>query len=329
MQYLYNDMSTSEVSLSIVIIGKNEEKNLDRVFTSVIKASETYREKYKIFPTLLYIDSNSLDNSVNIANKFNIPVKVINGETTPAKAREKGVKETESEFIFFLDGDTEVERNWLIDGVSYLLENLKIGGVGGILKFNILKNNIVIWSIENYRNTKKDGEMIIDGVGGTFLYRRNALNLVGGYHSHYRVCEEFELQLKLISVGQNIVRIKKPMAIHHDSKSINENFIRRYLLSENIFVPGQIIRNATINKSTLTIIVRRYWLYILHLPILLVSLLLLFFCCYTPAFIIFMGLCLAHFYYKNWNLKRSLTSIFSMNFYSVGFYYGFLFLNNK
>lgn len=325
MQNYNNDIAATKGSLSIVIIGKNEEKNLDRVFTSVIKASDAYFQKYKTSPSIIYIDSNSSDNSVNIAKKFNITYRIIEGKTTPAKAREKGFNETESEFVFFLDGDTEVESNWLIDGVSYLLENSKIGGVGGILKFYILKDDLLIWSSENYRNTKKNGELITDGVGGTFLYRRNALNLAGGYHSNYSVCEEFELQLKLIAVGQNIVRITKPMAIHYDYKSIDENFIRRYLLSVNIFVPGQVIRNATLNRSTLTIIFKRYWLLILHLPVLLVALSLLLFDLLIPAFTIILGLCFAHFYSKNWNLKRSLASIFSMNFYSFGFYYGFFF----
>lgn len=328
MNYLNFDIDSQKASLSIVIIGKNEEKNLVRVFASVLRASEAYSKIFKKTPEIIYIDSNSSDNSIDIAKKFNIPFKVIDGITTPAKAREKGFEETESEFIFFLDGDTVVENNWLIDGVSYLLENTNIGGVGGILKFYILKNDVIVWTNKNYRNTKKNGELIIDGVGGTFLYRRNSLKMIGGYHSNFRVCEEFELNLKLIAIGQNIVRITRPMAVHYDHKSINENFIRRYLFTKNIFVPGQIIRNATLNRFSIIIILKHYWLLILHLPVLLGSLLLFFFDLFFPAFLIIICLCVAHFYYKNWNLKRALMSMFSMNFYSFGFYFGFFSKHN-
>ncbi len=328
MHYLKSDLAAQSASLSIIIIGKNEEINLNKVFSSVLTASEKYLHKYKTYPSIIYIDSASSDASVDIAKKYKIDYHVIEGKTNPAIARQTGMKLTKSEFIFFLDGDTEVQEKWLNEGVTYLLENTKYAGVGGILKFNIMKNNVLVWSSENYRNTKINGELITDGVGGTFLFRRYALDLIGGYVSNYHVSEEFEIQLKLAAIGLHIVRIVKPMGIHHDHKSIHGNFIGKYLLSSNIIVPGRIIRNAALNSATLSIIFKRYWPTIIQLPSMLVSLSFILKGYYLQAGAIIICLWLVGFYKKNWDLKRSVVSMFAMNFYSFGLYYGY-FISKK
>jgi glycosyltransferase involved in cell wall biosynthesis len=60
-----------ELDLSVVIIGKNEEKYLGRCIESVQKAGIISKLSFEI----IYVDSASTDNSVKIASQF--PIHVI------------------------------------------------------------------------------------------------------------------------------------------------------------------------------------------------------------------------------------------------------------
>jgi glycosyltransferase involved in cell wall biosynthesis len=309
--------------LDIIIIGKNEEKTLPRVFESVLKASDRFFNHFKEYPQIIYIDSNSNDKSVNIAQDYKINFKVIKGKSNAARGRIEGADITSSEFIFFLDGDTEVAESWLVKSVETLINDQSLAGVGGILDFNIYKNDKLVNIIQNYRGIRKDYEEIFDGVGGTFTFRRSVYKKAGGFDSQFRVAEEFDLFLRVVSETYKMVRLKVKMAIHHDYKTSDESFVKRYLLSKNIFIPGQIVRK-NINSRTALSIYRKHWLHIIN-PILVIGMIISLINFKAISFFIFISLMvILHLIYKRGNLKRGLLSIFTMNFYSFGFYIGFI-----
>ncbi len=319
------ELSSKMNLLDIVIIGKNEEKVLQKTFTSVIKACTIFEKEFKNKPNVIYIDSNSTDSSILIAKRNSIKYKVITGETTPAIGRIEGVTETNSKYIFFLDGDTEVDENWLVEGVQFLEQNEKVAGVGGRLTFNIYNSTSkLMWSNDNYWNTSSSVENIYDGVGGTFLYSRKAYLKSGGFSTRYVNTEEFDLMLKIIARGYEVKRLNIPMAIHNDFKTKKESFIKRYLLTKNNFISGKVCRNAPKTKKTLKTMFYRFWLYMLHLPLMLIVLFFLLIGNWLPAITALIVLVLCHYFYKKYNVKRTIVSLFSMNFYSIGFYIGFL-----
>ena len=311
--------------LDVIIIGKNESRVLQRTLISVIKASEVFEKKFNSKPNIIYIDSNSTDNSVSIAKNEGISCKVIKGKTSPAIGRIEGVEQTNSKYIFFLDGDTEVELNWLAKGVEFLEQNEDIAGVGGRLVFNIYNaENEIIWQNNNYRNNKRPIENIYDGVGGTFLYKRKPYLESGGFSTNYRNTEEFDLMLKIVAKGHLVKRINIPMAIHNDYKTEDVSFVKRYLFTKDIFISGRVCRNAPKTFKTFMIVLGRYWLYILQLPlIILVFLTLLNKLWYSAGIILFLVI-IFNFIHKKFNIKRSILSMISMCFYSLGFYFGLL-----
>lgn len=311
--------------LTIVIIGKNEGRSLQKTFSSVIKASKVFEDEFNSKPGVIYIDSNSTDNSVDIARRNNIKYKIITGRTTPAKGRIVGVESTESEYIFFLDGDTVVDKNWLCEGVEFLEKHKYIAGVGGLLIFNVFntKGNL-IWQDSNHWNNKKSVENIYDGVGGTFLYRRKYYLKSGGFSAKYNNTEEFDLMLRIIAKGYKIKRINIPMATHNDFKIKSVGFIKKNLFTKDIFISGHVCRNAPKTRGTLKVIVYRFWLYFLHLPMILTFLSFLIFSNWIFSIIISILLVLFHLIYKGCNVKRTIISIISMCFYSFGFYVGLI-----
>ena len=319
-----------ETLLSIIIIGRNEEKNLPEVFSSVKKASGKFKKEFHDAPSVLYIDSRSSDNSIEITHEHGIPYLILKGKTSPGIARNLGAQKTSSRFIFFLDGDTLLTENFLVDGVRYLQQHEEAGGVGGILVFRIYTENSLRFQFDNYWNTRKNGEAIYDGVGGTFLYRRTDFINAGQFSTELKASEEFDLLLRITYNGQKLRRIKVPMAIHNDFKSAEESYVKRYLLTKNILLPGKIARNAPRNMSTTYLIIRRYWPQILYLPLLISILLSLLNSLFYLATILFSMLLFLNLFYKRFNIKRAIISVISMIFFSFGWWMGFLFgFNNK
>ncbi|MDZ4723063.1 MAG: glycosyltransferase family 2 protein [candidate division Zixibacteria bacterium] len=82
--------------LSVVIITKNEEKNLERALRSVSWADE-----------IVVVDSKSEDNTLSIARRFN--AKIVSIEWSGfGHAKGEGVREAKGNWILSLDADEEV-----------------------------------------------------------------------------------------------------------------------------------------------------------------------------------------------------------------------------
>lgn len=310
--------------LAIIIIGKNESKTLPRVFDSIQNASKVFFDSFNEYPDVIYIDSDSNDGSIELAKKHGVRYKCIYGESNAARGRIEGVKEINSKYIFFLDGDTEVINDWLVEAVNAIEKDDKIAGVGGMLEFNYYKDDKLINKIENYWGTKRDYQKIYDGVGGTFLYRSDAYLKSGGFNNKYKVGEEFDLMLRVISLGYRVIRLSKKMAVHHDYKSLKESFYKRYLFTRNILITGRIIRGLRINKTTLNYLFRRFWLYFLHVLLILSVIFSLLLKEYSFSLILFLILILSHLIFKKFNIIRTVISLFTMNFYSIGLIFGML-----
>ncbi|MCX7986909.1 MAG: glycosyltransferase family 2 protein [Bacteroidales bacterium] len=315
-------------SLRIVVIGKNESKTLKRVLQSVLIASKNFENIFNKAPETIYVDSMSTDNSLQIVKEYNISFKIIYDNPNPAKARNAGLQDCCTDYIFFLDGDTEVDPMWLVEGVSFLEKNKEIAGVGGMLTNVFYSNNDnPKFVIENYRNVVKNIEEINDSVGGTFLYRTICIRYINGFNEFLRVSEEFELILRLLYKNQRVVRIKKKMATHHDYKTkVNLiSFFRRNLFTYEIFTPGYVIVNVPKNKNVIKKILFRYSYQFLYIPIVTSATILFYFKYYIGSLIMLILLIIASFFYKKFDFKRSLIAIFSNIFFSFGLYAGIVF----
>jgi len=85
------------IKLSVSIIAKNEEKNLDRCLSSIIDVGE-----------IIYVDCGSTDSSIEIAKKYTN--KIFKREHTPNLNINKnfGFDKASGEWILSLDGDEEI-----------------------------------------------------------------------------------------------------------------------------------------------------------------------------------------------------------------------------
>jgi glycosyltransferase involved in cell wall biosynthesis len=97
--------------VSFIVIGKNEGWKLTKCLNSIYETIEYNNlQEAEIF----YIDSKSTDDSIRRVKKFDsIRIFEITGECNAAIARNIGAKEANGDILFFIDGDMEINKEFL------------------------------------------------------------------------------------------------------------------------------------------------------------------------------------------------------------------------
>ena len=119
-------------AIDVVILTKNSDHVLDECLNSIYENVPVKR--------LMVIDGFSTDNTLKIMEKFNGKygnVRVIMEEGSRAKARERGIKEAETEWFMFADSDVILCRDWFKKAEKYM--NSDVGAVWG-LNLDIIPN---------------------------------------------------------------------------------------------------------------------------------------------------------------------------------------------
>ena|SRR5713226_363525 len=93
--------------LSVVLISKNQAWNISRLIESVLQATSSVPSK-----EIILVDSASTDETVERASRYPISIlRLQPGQRlSPAIGRFVGYKQTQGEYVLFLDGDTELVR---------------------------------------------------------------------------------------------------------------------------------------------------------------------------------------------------------------------------
>ena len=207
--------------LSVVVIGRNEEANLDRCFASVRNMSYP-GDKVE----LIYVDSHSSDRSRDIARRWGAEVVALNaGELGAARAREAGRRKCTAPHIFFLDGDCAIDPDFVRRALPEFREP-RVACVFGAVRerdpgasFHHRANDL-LWK----------GFHLGEGPlrGGNYLARREALEAAGGYNTRLLTMENVELGARLVRRGFINLRIAVPMAAHDLGRVGWRDFLRRW-----------------------------------------------------------------------------------------------------
>ncbi|MFT7534297.1 MAG: glycosyltransferase involved in cell wall biosynthesis [Hyphomicrobiaceae bacterium] len=195
-------------AIGIVVIGRNEGSRLERCLRSVVGQAAT----------VVYVDSGSDDGSTEFARALG--VSVIDLDTsiafTAARARNAGLtllRELQPglQFVQFLDGDCEVEKDWLAKAISELRECAELAVVFGrrrerareVSPYNRICD--LEWDVPA-------GSVL--SCGGDAMMRSEALTQVGGYDANLIAGEEPDLCLRMRGEGWQIRCVDAPMTVH-------------------------------------------------------------------------------------------------------------------
>jgi len=223
-------------NVSIIVIGKNEEKNLPKVLNSCQQINYP-RDHFEI----IYVDNNSTDNSFRIAKRYTNKVFSVTSDwPTPGLPRNKGLKEAKYDIVHFLDGDIEMNKDYLKHAVR-LMEEKKCEAVFGYLKERRLGINKVLLS---HWHEKEEGFVETSGGGGT--YKKKPLITINGYDERIRKGQETEMGERFIQNGYQIWFAKIPMGIHdYGITSVSSLFEIPYIMGKSVFYNFLIRDNNT------------------------------------------------------------------------------------
>ena len=202
--------STSPPVVDVVIIGRNEGK----------RQGATIRSVGEIPRRVIYVDSGSTDDSIAIAERFD--VQIINLDMsvpfTAARARNAGLAEIQKytplpDFIQFIDGDCSLSPDWLELGLKHLDGSPRTGAVCGRRREKFPEASVYNLMCDWEWNTPVGPT---SACGGDMLVRYCAIASVNGYREDVIAAEDNEICRRIAQKGWELHRLDADMT-HHDA----------------------------------------------------------------------------------------------------------------
>ena len=193
-------------TLSVVIIGRNEGARLVRCLDSV-RALRGVTGAVEI----IYVDSASTDDSVNVAQASGAQALVLRDERpTAARGRNAGWRAARAPFVLFLDGDTILDPDFVARALPRFADD-KVAVVCGQRR-EIAPGNSIYNRVLNLDWVFQAGEA--DYCGGDALMRRAVLQELDGYDASLIAGEEPDLCCRMRLRGYVILQTGEPMTGH-------------------------------------------------------------------------------------------------------------------
>jgi len=194
--------------IGAVVIGRNEGERLITCLESLLGSIDY----------IVYVDSGSSDNSLLEATERGVDCLSIDLSIpfTAARARNEGVayllkKHPNLTYIQFVDGDCEVQHQWLDLAQEFLDENSDCAVVCGRRRERYPEQSVYNKLCDIEWNTAIGNTM---ACGGDALVRVSAFNQVMGYRGDLIAGEEPEMCFRLRQEGWNIFRLDEEMTLH-------------------------------------------------------------------------------------------------------------------
>ncbi|RMF05632.1 glycosyltransferase [Candidatus Woesearchaeota archaeon] len=232
---LLRDKSLLKSSVAVIIKALNEEEHIAECIESALRATRGLNAE------IVLVDSNSEDRTVEIASRY--PVKIVRlkdkSERCCGIGPQIGYLITKSDFVYILDGDMVLDRNFLREALPYFADPL-ICGVGGNIE-ELSRGNLAFQVRYKDHVVSKPKPVRQLGMGG--VYRRSCINEVGYFSNPYlKAYEEYDLAAKIEKLGKILVRIPHRMVSHYGDEGTEFRTLINRWKSGYIFGSGQYLR---------------------------------------------------------------------------------------
>ena len=218
-------------SLGVVVIGRNEGERLRRCLQSVRSAA-----------AVVYVDSDSTDDSVEIANSLGVTVECLDTDLpfSAARARNAGLArllalQPEIAFVQFVDGDCEVQPGWIDVAIDTFADDEKLAVVAGRRRERFPGQSIYNRLCDIEWNTPIGNAK---ACGGDAMMRVAAVQQEGGFNPNIVAGEEPELCVRLRASGWVVRRIDHEMTLHDAAMSRFGQWWLRMKRSGHAFAEG-------------------------------------------------------------------------------------------
>ncbi len=246
--------------VAVVIIGRNEG---DRLACCLQSLTDQVTQ-------LVYVDSGSTDDSVNLARNMAAEVVTLDMTVpfTAARARNEGFERLRTlyplaEYVQFVDGDCEVTAKWLESAVTFLDKQPDIAAVCGRRRERYPDKSIYNMLCDMEWNTAI-GEA--KACGGDAMMRVITFKNMQGFRADLIAGEEPELCVRFRAAGWGIWRLEQEMTLHDAAMTRFSQWWKHTMRAGHAFAEGAYLHGAPperhwINES------RRAWLWGLGIPV--------------------------------------------------------------
>jgi glycosyltransferase involved in cell wall biosynthesis len=235
------------VTVSIIIKTLNEEKNIARTIEHALAALAALPGgNGAIAGEVILADSGSRDRTVEIASCY--PVRIVQIEA-PARPScgigpQLGFQYARNAFVCLIDGDMDLDPEFLPDALAWLDANAKAAGVTGHVEEMMLGN--LEYTRRVQRNAPENRTGPIDRMNGGGLYRKSAIEKVGyltdrNLHGY----EEFDLGIRLRHSGFDLFRMDRRFVRHYGHNVNSYKLLLRRWKTKYLFGIGEVLRAAT------------------------------------------------------------------------------------
>jgi glycosyltransferase involved in cell wall biosynthesis len=200
-------MSAAGPRVGLVTIGRNEGERLKRCLRSVPDGCP-----------VVYVDSGSTDGSVAFAESLGMDVENLSMDRpfTAARARNAGWRRLLAAhpgltYIQFVDGDCELDPDWIAQGTRALDAEPDLCATFGRVRERHPQASIYNALCDDEWNVPVG---LADSCGGIAMFRVEPLVLADGYAEDLIAGEEPDLCLRLRHKGWKVRRIDAEMTLH-------------------------------------------------------------------------------------------------------------------
>jgi glycosyltransferase involved in cell wall biosynthesis len=208
--------------ISFIVIGRNEGEKLRRCFDSIYKTiSSNSLNKYEI----IYVDSKSTDNSIEMAKAYEeIKIFYLTETCNAAIARNVGANEATGDYFFFIDGDMEINKCFLCHVFDESKKN----------SYHLVTGQIVDVT-DDYEDSKRINDKLQFLSSGVFIIRKELWNSVKGMKTKYMTGEDVNLGLRLIKKGFPVVHQPDVITRHFTIPYFHKSRIWKSLWDKSYF----------------------------------------------------------------------------------------------
>lgn len=201
-----------ETMISIIIRTYNNASTIERAVKSAL--AQTFKDK-----EIIVVNDGSTDKTGEILNYFGSAVKVINQENKGAlESGYVGLSHARGEYVFFLDGDDEMDAGTILELYTSLLETGEDYGFSYCDYYQIEGGERSIVTVEN----------VFDSLVGGILVRREVLDNIRFWNKDF-LLPEYDFLIRMMQKYKGI-HVRKPLYWyyrHGGNMTANREFVAK------------------------------------------------------------------------------------------------------
>ena len=253
----------SSLTLTVIVIARNEERTIGACLQSCIDAVARAREAGLVSAAeVVLVDSASTDRTTAIAAGF--PIRTLSlppsWPLSAAAGRFIGLRMSSSDVVLFVDGDYVMDPDWLSTGLR-ALHGPSIAGVCGVDRESLPgRSRISRYTLDLVERSIPQTEVAETEAIAVGLYRRTWIERAGGIQPFLRGAEDRDLAIRVRALGGRLLKTRAAMGTHHWAPGADLTLVE-YLRSVAgwSFGEGQAARRASQEPTIRNVYLARYF----------------------------------------------------------------------